>query len=63
MAETAMSLVWRGFPVWGVVLVTVGLWWLGGEAHWWSFDGAFVGPVALMAAGAGMIVAWTGRRR
>lgn len=63
MGMGSATFLWGGFPFWGVFLVILGIWWLGAAADFWTFSWAYAGPLALIAAGGGMIVAWAGKRK
>jgi hypothetical protein len=52
----------RGFPIWGLFMVVIGVGWLGGEVGWWTFNWEFAGPLAIIFVGVSMMVAWAMRR-
>lgn len=47
-----------GAPIWGVFVLALGVWWLLGELDVVPFSWGYVGPLALIAAGIGMIAGW-----
>lgn len=51
------------FSLVGFVLLVVGIWWLGGELHWFpEWQGRFFWPVALIGVGLALIVSRMSRR-
>lgn len=45
-----------GFPLVGILLVVMGGWWLLGEMGYVTFDWSYIGPIAVLLVGLGMLL-------